>query len=75
MKVVLAVLKLCGNRMDRLDVKIEKQEKKQRKSCNELMAKYIITPDETAYQIYFMTTSLTYIMSYFNDPYTLAFRL
>ena len=75
-KVLLAILKICGNRMEKKDGnKIALPVENQNLSFNEWMARYIITPRMTLFQIFAVISSIGYLISAFLDPLILAFRL
>ena len=75
-KVVLAVIKLAGDKLERRQGSIllpENPEKQQyRLSLDEKMVKYIILPTSIYIVPWSVFTSLIYVVSYWNDSKDLA---
>ena len=75
MKVLLAILKICGNRMEKKGGHIAIEIEETNVTFNQWMAKYIITPRMTLFQIFAVLSSIGYMISAFLDPFILGFRL
>ena len=74
LKVLIAILKTCGYRMDKLEMKIKKKEKK-KKTFNDYMFSIMQSPDTKHCRIWQVFASISYTAGYFIDTYLLAFHL
>ena len=75
MKVLLAILKICGNRMDKKNGAIQIEEEQTTVTFDMWMARYIVTPRMTLFQIFAVISSIGYLISAFIDPLIFMFRL
>ena len=79
LKVVLAILKICGNRIESLETKIEVEKEKQNNNrpltFDEQMRKYILTPTSRNFMYYASLMTLMYGISFFLEPYIVCFDL
>ena len=76
-KLVLAVIRLAGNRLEKGPSVIAQEEEKIKveKGIDETLIKYIILPDNKKYIVWLVFMSLVYIASYWSDPFDMAFDL
>ena len=75
LKVVLVVLKICGNRMDHSQTIIRAEQKKQKFSFDEWMGKYIILPNDRSKKTWNIFISNIYLISFFLDTFDNCFLL
>ena len=73
--MLLAILKICGNRMEKKHTSIPIEIDNPNLTFDEWMARYIITPRMTLFQIFAVISSIGYLISAILDPYILGFRL
>ena len=73
LKVVLAILKICGNRMEHERHRIEEKEVKEKKTLDEWMVKYIKLPTSATKISWNIFICNIYVISFFADPFCLVF--
>ena len=59
LRVLLAILKICGNRFDKYN-NILKEEKQKRRTCNEILIYHIRDPTTKTMNLWFIIMSLLY---------------
>ena len=74
MKILIAILKTCGNRMEKVGGAAYKEEKRD-KTLDEYMLKFIHSPDERYMRAWSVIASLFYLLGLFQDSLSIAFHL
>ena len=71
MKVLLAILKICGNRIEKMDGVIEKEEKKTRAFDDRVMV-LVMSPDTKNSRYWLVFTSIFYLIGIVQDMIVVA---
>ena len=74
MKILIAILKTCGNRMEKTEPLVKKEEK-QTKTFDDRMLKFINSPNRRIMRIWHVITSVFYLEGLFHDSLLIAFRM
>ena len=71
MRVLLTILKLCGNRLDKLENVLNKEPEK-KKDCNDRLIKYIRDPTDRIMVFWEIFLSIVYYVGLMQDSLDLA---
>ena len=71
MRILLAILKLCGNRLDKFEHAVKK-EKSKKMSFDEKMTKYVRDPTTRPMNLWFIFLSVVYYIGIIQDSLQLA---
>ena len=71
MRVLLTILKLCGNRLEKFD-KVLNKEPKKKKNCNDRLIKYIRDPTDRIIVFWKIFLSVVYYVGLMQDSLNLA---
>ena len=71
MRVLLTILKLCGNRLESLD-KVFNKEPEKKKSCNDRLINYIRDPTDRIMVFWEIFKSVVYYVGLMQDSLNLA---
>jgi len=74
-RVLLAILKICGGRFDKLEEAVQIKAAARRDTFEEWMGNYILTPSSSYHQYYGILMAQVYLISLFIDPYHMSFGL
>ena len=75
LRVLLAILKICGGRFDQLEDAIQVKAASKRDTFEEWMGNYILLPASSYFQYYGVLMAQVYLISLFLDPFHMSFGL
>ena len=73
-RILIAILKLCGNRMEKFETVIQKKEKR-KKTCDDYMLKLINSPNDLRMRAWIVFSSLFYMIGLFLDSFMISFAM
>ena len=73
-KVLIAILKLCGNRMEKFETVVQK-EKKRTETCDDFMVVLVKSPNTILMRAWSVFTSLFYMIGFFIDSILISYRI